>query len=333
MTKPFISRLDECVVQGILSEQITAILKDFYGTYLKAITANGHTIEEYLPTLNLFLDLVIKNLKDPYVFEPFHQAITAPIDYYHFGLDMIRPLVIFESCKVAHLDRIDAIERQLSQGHNVVFFANHQTEPDPQAISLLLEKTHPKFAREMIFVAGSRVTTDPLAVPFSLGRNLLCIYSKKHIENPPEERVKKQQHNQRVMMRLTQLLVEGGKCIYVAPSGGRDRSDANGYVDVAPFDSQSIEMFYLLAQRAGTPTHFYPLALYTYPLLPPPSAVEKELGEQRQAQCSPIHMAVGAEVDMEAFPGGDSLSKKEKREARSQYVWGEVRREYQNLFF
>ena len=36
----------------------------------------------------------------------------------------------------------------------------------------------------MIMVAGDRVTTDVVAVPFSKGRNLLCIFSKKHIENP-----------------------------------------------------------------------------------------------------------------------------------------------------
>jgi glycerol-3-phosphate O-acyltransferase len=30
-------------------------------------------------------------------------------------------------------------------------------------------------------VAGDRVTTDLLAMPFSMGRNLLCIFSKKHV--------------------------------------------------------------------------------------------------------------------------------------------------------
>ena len=55
----------------------------------------------------------------------------------------------------------------------------------------MLEKEHPRLAEEMIFVAGHRVISDPLAVPLSIGRNLICIYSKKHIENPPEVKAAK----------------------------------------------------------------------------------------------------------------------------------------------
>jgi hypothetical protein len=51
----------------------------------------------------------------------------------------------------------------------------------------------------MIFVAGHKVTTDPWAVPLSRGRNLICIHSKKHIKNPPEEFPKKQQQNMESM--------------------------------------------------------------------------------------------------------------------------------------
>ena len=48
-------------------------------------------------------------------------------------------------------------------------------------------------------VAGDRVTTDVVAVPFSKARNLLCIYSKRHIDNPPEEKPKKMRHNAKTM--------------------------------------------------------------------------------------------------------------------------------------
>ncbi len=49
----------------------------------------------------------------------------------------------------------------------------------------------------MVHVAGDRVTTDPVAVPFSKGRNLLCIYSKRHMNNPPELASKKKMRNAR----------------------------------------------------------------------------------------------------------------------------------------
>ena len=77
---------------------------------------------------------------------------------------------------------------------------------------------------------------------------------------------------------MSRLLREGGKIVYVAPSGGRDRKNSLGKVEIAPFDPASIEMFYLMANKAKTPTHFVPLALATYDLLSPPENVQKELG-------------------------------------------------------
>ena len=79
-----------------------------------------------------------------------------------------------------------AVTSQVAAGDNVVLYANHQSEADPQIFSVLLDPIVPGFAEQTIFVAGDRVTTDLLAQPFSMGRNLLCIFSKKHIENPPE---------------------------------------------------------------------------------------------------------------------------------------------------
>ncbi|GFY95159.1 phospholipid/glycerol acyltransferase family protein [Actinidia rufa] len=72
------------------------------------------------------------------------------------------------------------------QGHNIAFISNHQTEADPAVVALLLEATHPHIAEKMTYVAGDRVITDPLSKPFSMGRNLLCVYSKKHMYDIPE---------------------------------------------------------------------------------------------------------------------------------------------------
>ena len=100
---------------------------------------------------------------------------------------------------------------------------NRQTEADPSAFTALMDDVAPGFAASMVSVAGDRVTTDPVAVPFSKGRNLLCIYSKRHMNNPPELASKKKMHNARTMGALQKLLQTGGRCIWVAPSGGRDR--------------------------------------------------------------------------------------------------------------
>lgn len=63
-------------------------------------------------------------------------------------------------------------------------------------ISILLEEeglSH--LAEKIVFIAGHKVTNDPVCIPFSMGRNLICIHSKKHIKNPPEEFPKKQAEN------------------------------------------------------------------------------------------------------------------------------------------
>ena len=252
------------------------------------------------------------------------QQITSPFDYYTFGVEFLRPLVDKVASTVTGLDNLARIEAQLAAHENVVMLANHQTEGDPQAISLLLEDSYPAIGKGMIFVAGERVITDPLPVPFSMGRNLLCIFSKRYIDNPPEEKARKTMHNRKTMERMSELLSEGGKCIYVAPSGGRDRRNAAGQIEVARFDPQSVEMFYLMAERTPRATHFYPMALATYDFLPPPETIQRELGEARHARRVGLHLAVGAEVDMVSFPGSDLADKHERREARATYIWQQV---------
>lgn len=319
------------VQEGKIPENLAAVIYNFYLSYNVTIEENGYSQKHVQSILNQFLDLVIEQLKTPYTFEPYHKQILEPFDFYRFGLEFIRPLVLFDQSTVQGIDNLNAIEKALAHGENVILLGNHQTEPDPQAISLLLEKTHPKLAQEMIFVAGHRVTSDTLAIPLSKGRNLLCIYSKRHTETPPEQKQEKLLHNQRTMKKMAQLLDEGGKCIYVAPSGGRDRPDPEGKITVAPFDAQSLEMFRLIAEHAAKPTHFYPLALSTYNLLPPPGSIGKELGEKRHAKCTPIHLAFGSEIDMQKYPGSDHPDKKQRRQNRADYLTRVVSDSYKTM--
>ena len=41
------------------------------------------------------------------------------------------------------LENLENASQLLKRGENTILLANHQTEPDPQAISILLEKSHP----------------------------------------------------------------------------------------------------------------------------------------------------------------------------------------------
>jgi glycerol-3-phosphate O-acyltransferase len=309
-------------------ERFKPIVASFFAAYRAALAEAGLDPDDYDHLLCGFVEQLERQLDNPFTFEPYHQQILAPFDHYRYGVEFLRPLVDKTRSSVRGLAQLDRAEAQLAAGDNVIFLANHQTEGDPQAISLLLEDTHPTMGREMIFVAGERVITDPLAVPFSMGRNLLCIYSKRYIDHPPEQKAAKHLHNKRTMERMSELLAEGGKCIYVAPSGGRDRMNAQGVVEVAPFDPQSVEMFYLMAGRSGRVTHFYPMALDTYHFLPPPEGIQKELGEMRIIRRTGINLAVAGEVDMENFPGSDVPDRHERRAARARYIWERVRADH-----
>lgn len=327
-----LTKIDSCLAGDEISEKYAEILKEFLGSYQEVIQEHGEDLEASAEVFDDFIRLTKEQIDSPFQFEPYHEKVRAPYDYYKFGLDFLRPLVDLPHSTVSGMETLDTIETLLKKKENVVLLANHQIEADPQAISILLEKSHPELGEELIFVAGTRVTTDPLAIPFSMGRNLLCIHSKKYIDNPPEEQHEKQMHNKRTMDRMVDLFREGGHAIYVAPSGGRDRANAEGVVEVAPFDPQSVEMFYLMAKKGETPTHFFPLSLSTYHLLPPPETIEVELGESRITSGGAIHLHFGEEVDMEHFPGSEKASdKKDLRRIRAEYLWECVNKEYEKF--
>jgi len=322
VTEQFQSRLSE----SALDPTYRSILAEFFDNY-RAAVRGVLSPEACSAFFDEFLDVLDRLAAHPIPFGPFHRQIRAPFDYYTFGVEFLRPLVdpaASRLCGDAHLDQLS---HQLAAGDNVVFLANHQTEGDPQAISLLLERAFEPVGREMIFVAGERVTTDPLAVPFSLGRNLICIYSKRYIDRPPEDRARKQAHNAGAMERMAARLAEGGACIYVAPSGGRDRRNAAGEIEIAAFDPKSVEMFALVGRRSSRPMHFYPMALKTYEFLPPPDTVRVEMGERRDVRRCGIGLAVGPEIDLTAA-GAEADDRHAQREARARLAWQEVRRAY-----
>lgn len=229
----------------------------------------------------------------------------------------------FERSRFIGEEHAHHIHTLLARGDNVVFLSNHQTEADPQVISLLFETSSDpvvkSLAEKMIFLAGHKVTTDPIAIPFSMGRNLICIHSKKHIKNPPEEAGRKQQENLVSMQVLGELFAQGGQCMWVAPSGGRDRTnlltehantpeaDTNNKNNnnagerfvVSPFDSKVLDMFRLLAMQSGksAQTHFYPMAMFTHQLVPPPKTVSSGIGETRSAQRGEVSIHILPETE------------------------------------
>jgi glycerol-3-phosphate O-acyltransferase len=326
--KTFAIKIRELTAKRKIPEKLERILLNFHSTYKQSIETHDLSIVDYENLFLTYLDFIVEQLEHPFSFEPYHERITHPYDYYTFGVEFLRPLIDIAESSVLGEENLSRISAQLNAGENVILFANHQTEADPQAISVLLDQEYPEISTEMIFVAGERVLTDPLAIPFSMGRNLLCIYSKRYIDFPPEDKHRKQLHNKKTMQVMSELLKEGKKCIYVAPSGGRDRPNEQGVVEVAPFDPQSIEMFYLMAKKASHPTHFYPLALATYDMLPPPNGIQTELGEARLTKRGAIHLYFGEEIDMGKIVPPEEQEKQRIREKRAEFIWNLVKNDY-----
>ena len=81
----------------------------------------------------------------------------------------MRPLIIQEQSRVLGKDEVEKMNVMLMRGDNVVLLSNHQTEADPQIVSILLEQMGmTDLAERIIFVAGHKVTNDRIAIPFSM---------------------------------------------------------------------------------------------------------------------------------------------------------------------
>ncbi|EPP34751.1 acyltransferase family protein [Chlamydia ibidis] len=329
----FSTYLSQAFDNQSLPESLQQQFQIYHQNYLDAATKKC-SLDAAEALCLQWLKVIIEDLKNPFVFPPYHKKIRTPVDLFLFGKEFFSVLVDDDASRVLNLHRLDEIRNYLARGDNVILFANHQTECDPQLMYYLLGKTHADILENLIFVAGDRVTSDPLARPFSMGCDLLCIYSKRHINTPLEQREEKLHHNQKSMKTLRSLLHEGGKFIYVAPAGGRDRKTNNNLLYPADFQADSIEMFRLLAKSSSNPAHFYPLALKTYDVLPPPPSIEDAIGEYRAIFFAPIFFNFGEEVSLDHLCSEEEIAhfdKHKQRAIRAERVFSIVKQLYQEL--
>ncbi|KAI4369914.1 hypothetical protein MLD38_018308 [Melastoma candidum] len=318
---------------GKLPPNVAAGMEELFHTYKNAVSQSGipGADEVILSNMSLALDRVLYDVEDPFVFSPYHKALRKPFDYYVFGQNYIRPLIDFRNSYVGNVDIFSEIQGKLSQGHNVVIMSNHQTEADPAIIALLLEKTHEEIAQNLIYVAGDRVLTDPLCKPFSLGRNLFCVYSKKHMFDVPELVDMKRKSNIRSLKEMALVLRGGSQIVWIAPSGGRDRPDPDTEEWYpAPFDPSSVDNMRRLVEHSGVPGHIYPLSLLCYDIMPPPGQVEKEIGERRVVSFSGAGLSVAPAINSSEVMA-NCEDPEEAKEAYSRTVYDLVVQQYNVL--
>ena len=131
----------------------------------------------------------------------------------------------------------------------------------------------------------------------SLFQNLFYLHRKKYVDSDPDTKGYKNRQNLAAMGGMLEKLKAGGCMLWVAPSGGWDRRDVeSGKTPIAPFDSKTADMFRLMGTKSKIPTHYYPLAMVSYELCPPPDFTEAGVGEQRNFRFVPVGIKVGKEV-------------------------------------
>ena len=269
-----------------------------------------------------------------FTFKATHEALRGhnselengnTIDFYEWGCDFFRSFIDPKASLVLGEDNLHRAFEQIKNGENVIFFANHQSEADPQVMTILMELVgYKKEAENIVYVAGHKVTTDSLAVPFSMGRNLICIHSKKHIDADPDTKGSKTRQNMNAMSGMLKKLRKGGCALWVAPSGGRDRRDVTtGKMPIAPFDSKTIDMFRLMGNKSKKPTHYYPLSMVSYEICPPPDFVEAGTGEQRNFRFTPVGIKIGTELE--------SIGGLEARHTFNDHTFQQTQQDYYEL--
>lgn len=321
------------VEAGRLPSNLATGMEELYHNYKNAVfqSGNSRADEIVLSNMAVAFDRVLLDIEEPFTFSSYHKSMREPFDYYMFGQNYIRPLVDFRSSYVGNVSLFFEMEEKLNQGHNIVLISNHQTEADPAIIALLLESTNPHVAENLTYIAGDRVITDPLCKPFSMGRNLICVYSKKHMLDVPELIEMKRKSNTRSLKEMALLLRGGSQIIWIAPSGGRDRPDpVTGEWYPAPFDTSSIDNMRRLAEHSGIPGHIYPLALLCHDIMPPPPQVEREVGEKRVISFHGAGLSVAPEISFADIITA-SKNPEEAKEVYTQAFYNSVTEQYNVL--
>ncbi|GLC41494.1 hypothetical protein PLESTB_001005500 [Pleodorina starrii] len=304
------------VASGKMPSYLEPAWEYFYDHYKSAVVNSGVPgADEKLVTQvqASILDNVLLQAVQPYTFPSFHTRITEPYNYYDFGQRYVGTLIDFKNSVLGHRERWDRVQELLSQKHNVVLLANHQTEADPGVFAHMLASTHPQLATDVIYVAGDRVVTDPMCKPFSMGRNLFCVHSKKHMDDVPELKAAKMETNRKTLVAMQRQLNAGGTLIWIAPSGGRDRPNADGVWSPDTFDPAAVELMRNLLQRAKQPGHLIPMSMYSFPLMPPPKTVDKSIGERRLTAFTGVGISLCEELDIPSIISGSEEKEVQQR--------------------
>lgn len=100
--------------------------------FVRSSMEAGQDAQTFQHNIQTFITSVQSSIKQPYQFSPYHPAVRAPVDYYTWGNDFIRPLIIQQQSRLVGEEHAREILGCIDRGENVCILSNHQTEADPQ---------------------------------------------------------------------------------------------------------------------------------------------------------------------------------------------------------
>jgi glycerol-3-phosphate O-acyltransferase len=186
LTPEYQAALDQAKmsVKAVLEKSKPELLEPLYHFCTEYMTANQNSYLKYQEeganpkaALQRILEGVEFGYKygmlpdTKYTFGVTHDALRGDpdkedgntMDYYQWGCEFFRYFMDKEESVVLGEQNLKKAMEQANKGENVVFFANHQSEADPQVMSMMLEKAgYKEEAERVVYVAGHKVTTDPL---------------------------------------------------------------------------------------------------------------------------------------------------------------------------
>ena len=87
-----------------------------------------------------------------------------------------------------------------------------------------------------------------------------------------------------------------------------------------------------LGSSAKSKTNFYPFAMWSHHIMPPPPKVVVELGEERVINHSGVGVSLAAPLDIPAITEGiDAADKAAVAKAITEKTWDEMNKEYLKL--
>lgn len=142
-----LEKIEDLVSSKVIPEKYPQIFREFLNSYQEVIIEHGEDPENYIGIFDTFIELVKEGFKKPFTFEPYHEKIRAPFDYYKFGIDFLRPLVDLPNSTVSGAINLEYMESFLKKKENVILLPTIKSKPILKPLVSSLRKCTPNLLK------------------------------------------------------------------------------------------------------------------------------------------------------------------------------------------